>query len=157
MKYKYRKSFIVLWLIAMSLIPVGFYCLFFIFNYHPPLIANLGFFALFVFACLSTIYEFKNKEVELKENLICFYSFKQHKRNKVFCNLYVEYNHVNKIKVRRLPIIGISSVSIYLNDKKIYLPKGFFNEKQLIQSLISRVKSANPNVPIEGWIETTEI
>lgn len=148
MKFEYKKLYVVLWLILLSITFCVVYC-FAYHLFHPSLISELGSIALYIIALVLTVFEFKNKAVELLEHTVIFYSFRPYNKNKSYSNISVKYKDIYKIKAHYLPGVGIVSAYCYTKDGKVYLPKGFANEQMLFSLLVNYVLSDNPNALLD--------
>lgn len=154
MKFKYRKSAVVYqWVSELLLIAVFIYLMYLDNCGIKQLVENVVY-AILLFFALNVMFagEYLRRYVEFRDTYVCFNSFRMPRiTTKKPVTLNVPYEDILRIKVLKLPIIGVVRMKVITKGVYYGIPVSllFCKHNKMFAEFVKRATEFSPNVNID--------
>lgn len=154
MKFKYRKSAVVYqWVSELLLIAVFIY-LMYLDNCGIKRFVENVVYAILLFFALNVMFagEYLRRYVEFRDTYVCFNSFRMPRiTTKKPVTLNVPYEDILRIKVLKLPIIGVVRMKVITKGVYYGIPVSllFCKHNKMFAEFVKRATEFSPNVNID--------
>lgn len=154
MKFKYRKSAVVYqWVSELLLIAVFIY-LMYLDNCGIKRFVKNVVYAISLFFALNVMFagEYLRRYVEFRDTYVCFNSFRMPRiTTKKPVTLNVPYEDILRIKVLKLPIIGVVRMKVITKGVYYGIPVSllFRKHNKMFAEFVKKATEFSPNVNID--------